>query len=170
MSTDRSARALAAVFCLVAAGLLAVNQAVRSAPSGDWLPAIVLFALFVGFASLESPGTDLETALQVVREPTAQVEAAVPRHVEAPKIPPDDLERIIGIGPKYRDALRTAGIKTFEHLASASVAELEAAVQAAGLPRSASIHTWAEQARLAAKNDWEGLNALQEALDRGRRI
>ncbi len=167
MSTDRSTRALAAVFFLMAAGFMAVNQAVRRAPVGDFVPALVLFVLFAAFwvwSRREEPPT---TAIRpVVERPVPAAPAAL--HVSR-ETPTDDLERIEGIGPKYRDALKAAGITTFEGLASASIDELEAAVKDAGLARAASLDTWAEQAKLAARNDWEALNALQATLTRGRR-
>jgi predicted flap endonuclease-1-like 5' DNA nuclease len=82
---------------------------------------------------------------------------------------PDDLTRIEGIGPKYRDALAAAGISTFDQLAAASMEQIEQTAEAAGMRRSASMSTWVEQAKLAAKNDWEGLDKLQTKLTGGRR-
>ncbi len=80
----------------------------------------------------------------------------------------DDLERVEGIGPKYADALVAAGIRTFADVANATVEQFEKAAKDAGMRRSASMATWAEQAALAAKGDWDGLNALQEKLSGGR--
>jgi predicted flap endonuclease-1-like 5' DNA nuclease len=81
---------------------------------------------------------------------------------------PDDLTRIEGIGPKYRDALIEAGIRTFQDLAELSEEQLLEAVSKAGMRRSASMATWAEQARLAGEGDWEGLYTLQGQLRGGR--
>jgi predicted flap endonuclease-1-like 5' DNA nuclease len=81
----------------------------------------------------------------------------------------DDLTRIEGIGPKYRDALLDGGFKTFDQVAKASAADLLAALKAAGMRRPASLVTWAEQAGLAAGDDWEGLDKLQEELKGGKR-
>lgn len=82
---------------------------------------------------------------------------------------PDDLTRVEGIGPKYRDALAAAGITTFAQLAAASMEQIKQAAEAAGMRRSASMSTWIDQARLAAKGDWDGLAKLQEQLTGGRR-
>jgi len=89
--------------------------------------------------------------------------------VIAGEIEPDDLERIEGIGEKYKDALVAAGITTFNRLAQASLEEIEQAAAAADMRRSASMSTWAEQAALAARSDWDALDALQERLNAGRR-
>ncbi len=82
----------------------------------------------------------------------------------------DDLTSIEGIGPKMRKALQAAGIMTFRQLANASEATLRAAIEAAGMRLSPSLTTWAEQAALAAKGDWDGLNHLQDELVGGRRL
>lgn len=82
---------------------------------------------------------------------------------------PDDLLRIEGIGPYYRDLLLGVGINTYAKLAAMSAGEIEQAIIKAGGRRSASISTWAEQAALAAQNDWDALNALQDELKGGRR-
>lgn len=82
---------------------------------------------------------------------------------------PDDLERVEGIGPRYREALYAAGITEFEQLANMTLAEIEDIIQKAGMRRSASMPTWAEQAKLAAAGDWDALNALQSTLTAGRR-
>jgi len=87
----------------------------------------------------------------------------------APSAKPDDLTRIEGIGPKYHDALAIGGIDTFAKLAAASEDDILAAVKAAGMRRNRSMPTWAEQAALAAKGDWDGLAKLQDELAGGRR-
>mgnify|MGYP001035149878 CR=1 FL=1 len=44
-----------------------------------------------------------------------------------------------------------------------------ALVSDAGMRRPRSIETWAEQAELAAKGDWDALEKLQDELSGGRR-
>jgi len=124
---------------------------------------------------------ELAGVVDVEEEPEVEAppakEAAPAAKAETPAAPkptagsdePDDLQRVEGIGPKYADALIAAGISTFEAVAASSVEELEAAAKAYGMRRSASMATWAEQAALAAKADWDGLDALQEELSGGRR-
>jgi predicted flap endonuclease-1-like 5' DNA nuclease len=80
-----------------------------------------------------------------------------------------DLTRIEGVGPKYRDALIAAGITTFAKLAESKLEDIQAAAKAAGMNRSKSMATWAEQAGYAAREDWDGLDKLQKQLDGGKK-
>lgn len=81
----------------------------------------------------------------------------------------DDLTKIEGIGPKMAEALKAAGITTFARLATATEAELTAAIQNAGMRFAPSLVTWAEQAKYAAEGDWEGLEKMQSQLVGGRK-
>jgi predicted flap endonuclease-1-like 5' DNA nuclease len=81
----------------------------------------------------------------------------------------DDLSEIEGIGPKIRQVLSDAGIATFAALATRTMPQLKQTLQDAGV-RLAYPDTWAEQAALAARSDWEGLRELQAKLYRGRRV
>jgi len=79
---------------------------------------------------------------------------------------PDDLVKLEGIGPKVARVLNDAGITTFEALARANVADIQKALNAAGL-QMMNPAGWIEQASLAAKGDWEGLERLQGELKGG---
>lgn len=82
----------------------------------------------------------------------------------------DDLTRIEGIGPKIASLLQADGIETFSALASADAGKLKKILSDAG-PRFA-LHdpaSWPEQAKMAANADWDGLKALQDQLEGGRR-
>ena len=82
----------------------------------------------------------------------------------------DDLKKIEGIGPKIAELLASNDIETFEALATADVEKVREILAAAG-PRY-KMHnpeTWAEQAALAAKGEWDALNELQDKLDGGRK-
>ncbi len=82
----------------------------------------------------------------------------------------DDLKKIEGIGPKIAEMLSAKGITTFAKLAKAKVTDLQTILDAAG-PRY-KMHnpgTWAEQAKLAAKGDWDKLTKLQDELKGGKR-
>lgn len=83
---------------------------------------------------------------------------------------PDDLTRIEGIGPKMSRALISAGIDTFAKLAEATEDDLRQAIDDAGMRFAPSLVTWAEQAGFAARGDWDGLDALQDELEGGRRV
>lgn len=78
--------------------------------------------------------------------------------------------KIEGIGPVIAAALVSAGIDTFRSLAEASMADLEKILKNADIRSTPSMTTWAEQAALAAKGNWDGLKKLQDELKGGRRI
>ena len=80
----------------------------------------------------------------------------------------DDLKRIEGIGPKVEKVLRDAGIMTFEALAQADPDDVQKVLNEAGL-QMMSPEGWIEQAQLAAKGDWAGLERLQDQLKGGRK-
>ncbi len=98
----------------------------------------------------------------------APAEAARLAEVEVP-VEPDDLKKIEGIGPKTERLLNEHGIMTFAQLAETSEETLQAILDEAGF-RLGDPGTWAEQAALAAKGEWEALAALQDALKGGRRV
>ncbi len=81
-----------------------------------------------------------------------------------------DLEIIEGIGPKIAELLNDNGINTFEELSRASIPAINAILENGGDKfRLANPETWAEQAALAAKNQWAELKVLQDSLDGGVR-
>ena len=80
-----------------------------------------------------------------------------------------DLTIIEGIGPKYAEILMGAGVTTFAQIAAMSDDEIVTLVKDNGGRKSASMGTWAEQAKLAAAGDWDGLAKLQDELSGGRR-
>ena len=80
----------------------------------------------------------------------------------------DDLTKIEGIGPKVEKVLKEAGITSFESLSQVSPAEVKSTLDAAGL-QMMNPEGWIEQAHLAARGDWQGLQKLQDELKGGRR-
>lgn len=81
----------------------------------------------------------------------------------------DDLTRIEGVGPKVMKVLKSAGITTFDELARAKVSDVREALNEAGL-QMMNPEGWIDQARLAAKGDWQGFEKLQRKLKGGRRV
>jgi hypothetical protein len=81
---------------------------------------------------------------------------------------PDDLKIIEGIGPKMDAALRAGGIDTFAKLATASEAQIRAAIEAAGMSFAPSVPTWSKQAQYIIDGDMAGFEAYKEQLSAGR--
>lgn len=113
------------------------------------------------------PLTRRNTEIQVATEPLAKPEekAAVEK-AEAARPKAMDFRRIEGIGPKVNQLLHEAGIRTYQQLADSSEEDLRAILREANL-YMINPKTWPEQAKRAAKADWEGLKALQEELKGG---
>lgn len=80
----------------------------------------------------------------------------------------DDLTKIEGVGPKVAKVLNEAGISSFADLAGAKAADVQKALDAAGL-QMMDPKGWISQAKLAAKGDWEGFEKLQGELKGGRK-
>ncbi len=81
----------------------------------------------------------------------------------------DDLKLIEGIGPKIASILNDAGIKTFAQLSNKSVEELQAILDESSIAANlVDCSTWPNQATLAANEEWEALEELQEKLNAGR--
>ena len=80
----------------------------------------------------------------------------------------DDLEIIEGIGPKICGLFHAAGQKTFTQVSKMSIQEMSKILDDAG-PRFklANPETWAQQAKLAAHNQWAELKKLQDNLTAG---
>jgi predicted flap endonuclease-1-like 5' DNA nuclease len=81
----------------------------------------------------------------------------------------DDLTMIEGIGSKIKELLNSAGINSFEQLASTTPKMLREILEKAG--SRFSFHdpsTWAEQSILAAEGKWEALKKSQNRLDSGK--
>jgi large subunit ribosomal protein L21 len=88
----------------------------------------------------------------------------------AAKAVADDLILIEGIGPKINDLFVKAGITTFAQLASTSVEKMKEILKSGGNRFvSHDPSTWAEQAALAAKGDWDAFKKLTAELDGGVR-
>lgn len=121
--------------------------------------------------SVEEVVDVVETVAETIEEAADDIADEAEETVEevAEMLDPDDLTKVEGIGPMYASVLIAAGVATYAELASKSQDDLEAIIKDAGKRRPASVETWAEQAALAAKGDWDGLQKLQDSLDGGRR-
>jgi predicted flap endonuclease-1-like 5' DNA nuclease len=134
-----------------------------------WLLIILLLvALIVWFMSL-SRGREDEVEAAPVVEAAAKPEAAVKSVAAAEPVTADDLTKIEGIGPKISGLMKDSGVPTFAAMAETSEERLKEILKGADFRALANPTTWPEQAKLAAKGDWDALQKLQDELDGGRR-
>ena len=82
----------------------------------------------------------------VAKAPTPEPEALVESSSE-----PDDLTEVDGVGPKSAEILLAAGIDTFAKLAAMREDEIVETIKNGGGRKSASMSTWAKQAKSLAK-------------------
>jgi predicted flap endonuclease-1-like 5' DNA nuclease len=119
------------------------------------LTGAVFWRLYVAPSLQErrGPGAPLRAA----PEPQPASEPQAPAPDQAPdEGAEDDLTRINGIGPANARRLKEAGIDGYRKLAAAQFEDLAGVVR--GVPRHV-VQTWREQARLAARGDWDGVDA-----------
>lgn len=138
--------------------MFAIGDLQQGAPNTAWIwySLLVIVILVVIFLLLNRRS---ERATEV-RE-----EESVSRKT---KPSADDLTKIEGIGPKVAKVLSEANITTFDDLSRAEAAHVKDILNAASL-QMMNPEGWIEQARLAAKGDWEKLEQLQDELKGGRR-
>ncbi|MFB0534361.1 MAG: helix-hairpin-helix domain-containing protein [Anaerolineae bacterium] len=133
------------------------------------LPVLGLLALLLWWWLRRHPKEEMVLTYEAetaVLERATEIPAPMPA---AEPLPPDDLKRIEGIGPKISSALQAAGITTYAQLAATEVSRLEEIIRQAGI-RIGFPGTWPEQASLAAAGQWAELKALQSELKGGRRV
>lgn len=118
--------------------------------------AIFVLAILLGWWSTSRKPEQVEV--------TAEAEESKPRRKKVA----DDLTKIEGVGPKTVKLLNRAGIETFEDLAQAKAADVQKLLDGAGL-QMMNPEGWIDQAKLAAKDDWDGFEKLQRELKGGRR-
>jgi NADH-quinone oxidoreductase subunit I len=106
-----------------------------------------------------------ETEAKKKAEPAAQT-AEKP----AEPAPPDDLQKVEGIGPRISGVLQAAGITTFARLADSDEDGITKILEESDprLLRLANPASWPRQARLAAAGKWDELERFQKTLKRGR--
>jgi hypothetical protein len=137
----------------------------------------------IGIFAEEGPNTELAWLLYAAlaffllmiiigwltsRRGAEQAEVTHDPRVHSLSIQADDLTVLEGIGPKVAKVLNEAGIRTFADLAEANPADVQKALDAAGL-QMMNPEGWIEQAKLAAKGDMDALKKLQDELKGGRK-
>ena len=116
---------------------------------------LFVLAIIVGWASSLRTPKQAEVVHDAVSSPVKKKSA-------------DDLVQIEGIGPKVAKVLARAGIETFEDLAHAKVADVQKVLAKADM-QMMNPEGWIDQAKFAAKGDWEGFAKLQKKLKGGRK-
>ena len=111
--------------------------------------------------------TILSSSVNHYVEPQAVVEQEYVSRNNTPRA--DELEIIEGIGPKIAMLLYDSGIFTFRDLAITPVYKIQEILEQAG-PQFArhDPSTWTQQAKLAAEERWDDLEALKFYLVGGR--
>lgn len=102
--------------------------------------------------------------------PKQEAKKALPK-TKKKKTLTDNLIKIEGIGPKIAKILKDAGIDSFNKLAKAKPAKISDVLINAGGNSYKRFNpaSWPEQAKLAAKSDWDKLKKLQDKLNGGRK-
>lgn len=143
------------------------------------------------YRSIRGKNADLDLNLRACQEKNTNLEASIASGTILPvvdttsnentpntgssSVPPigkafnsDNLQVIEGIGPKLEKLLKEGGLRTWQDLANADVADIQKILDAAG--PNYRIHnpkTWPEQARLTTTGDWDELIKYQKFLDTG---
>jgi len=109
-----------------------------------------------------------EPEAAVEKDEPAQAELPVTEEVKEPQAAsqkPDDLTKLAGIGPKVAEKLSDMGVKSYDDLANKDLDELLTNLGLAGVRiNKAASQTWTKQAALAAKQDWQGVDAIKAEL------
>ncbi len=168
MKFNREAKNMLAVMALVLAIAIALNAAlVPDADRDMWSWTISLLAvavaLWIWSRRDSAVARDAEAAEEAVQEAEEHAKRTIVRHADE-RPAPDDLTRVNGIGGVFQTMLNDAGILTYSALASASVEDLEAIIDATGRSRPGRLETWPAQAEFATKADWEGLRRYLDSL------
>ncbi len=113
---------------------------------------------------------DMEGELKRLRLATTKLDREAAKRAGLNVRGMDDLEVIEGIGPKIRELFNNAGYYYFYELAAMKTSEMQKILDAGGSNFAlARPETWAEQARLAANNEWDKLAKLIDELNHGQR-
>ena len=112
-----------------------------------------------------------KTTKPIQRTPTKKVATKPAAKAPAKKVTrrKDDLRKIEGIGPKIAQLLIDSNITTFNKLSKTKFEKLKKILSDAG--SRYKMHdpgTWAEQAALAAKGEWDKLKTFQDFLKGGK--
>jgi predicted flap endonuclease-1-like 5' DNA nuclease len=133
-------------FKLASPALTVVKPAPSPEAAAEASPEPVLETAAAALAAETPPSAELKaTAPAVKAEPVKR--AAAPKAVPAPPAIPDDLTRLVGIGPKLADALAARGVTRFSQIAAWTAADLAKVDADLKLLGRAARDAWVAQAR-----------------------
>lgn len=148
-----------------------VEHTAQVAPQTEAPPPPAKKTLSQAQPAAEVPPPAAERA-QPAAEPPAEAAKPTTKSRKKAKSAGDDLTVIEGIGPKISEALRNAGITTYEALAAAPEARIREILNGSGLrivgSVSSSVPSWAHQASLAAAENWTELETWKAEHKLGR--
>lgn len=117
-----------------------------------------------GVVDMPAPSTEMMEVQSAPKEPTRRKSETIEVASDDEAVNHDDLQRIEGIGPKIAEMLIAAGISTYSRLATTPEEELREIMERANYRLAPTLTTWAEQAALAARGDWDTLKAYQDEM------
>lgn len=103
------------------------------------------------------------------KAPEAKTKAPAAPVKKADDTKGENLTKVEGIGPKIKEILWNAGVKTFADLAAKSAGEVKEILLEQGARYNRfDPTTWPEQAKLAAAGEWDKLKKWQDEMDGGK--
>jgi len=142
----------------------------KAAPKPEPVEEVAVAAAPVEEVRVEAPIAEEKAPEPVAKE---EPKKAAPKKKAAKKSADgkDDLKKVEGIGPATEKLFNAAGIMTFAELAGTEVDKLKEILAEAGSRYKLLVpDTWPEQSALAAADKWDELKALQDVLDKGKRV
>ncbi len=131
-------------------------------------PPPVIIDPLSGFGAASSSANAELPLPPVMMDPMSAFPPVAPapqiRSMPVQKAGHDDLQLLVGIGPKVTAALNGAGIFTFVDMTRRTPEELETVVRTGGVHHFSNANTWYEQARFAASGDMDALKQYQANL------
>lgn len=118
------------------------------------------------FTETTATKADIKPLINKVKPTDPDQTLFIPKNEQTTEGVGDDLKLVMGIGPKIMELLNNAEIYTFNKLANTPVETLQTILDQAGDNfRVADPATWAEQATLADKKEWDKLNNYKGHLN-----
>ena len=119
-------------------------------------------------AFVSNPFGTINSVVELPAPAAKTITKKAPAKKTVAKSSTDNLTKIEGIGPKIASLLNKANIVTYADLGATKVGVLRNILAEAG--NQFKMHnpsTWAKQAKLAAKGNWDKLKKLQDELNGG---